>query len=427
MPTSALLQLVAKGRQDAYLTSNPQFTFFKHVYRRYTPFAVESIPIEMDGTLDFGRRISTVIPRRADLLSTLFLEIDLPAIPPDTTDPENPIPYYWTNNIGHSMIDYVSIEVGEKEIDRHTGEWLQIWSELITTTDKREGFNQMVGHWDVYPDPGQSAGPLSLSIPLRFWFCTSIGAALPLVALQAHPIRIIIQLKRFQELWWSPALSCTGRAGICPPPIAPVSPSRLQLFGDYIYLDPEERKRFATVDHEYLIDQLQFAPPHAVPKNIASVNIPLVFNHCCKEFIWIIKQNHCLKANEWMNFTNVYQSVGGDCPESIPLQDQITSALIQLDGYDRFERRNALYFRVVQPFQRHTNIPNDYIYLYSFSLRPEEEQPSGSLNCSKIDTINLNLVFNTATIGDDRTVSVYATNYNVFRVTGGLGGLAFYS
>jgi len=426
MPTSALLQLVAKGRQDAYLTSNPQFTFFKHVYRRYTPFAVESIPIEMDGTLDFGRRISTVIPRRADLLSTLFLEIDLPAIPPDTSGPE-PIPYYWTNNIGHSLIDYVSIEVGEKEIDRHTGEWLQIWSELITTADKKDGFNQMVGHWDVYPDTGQSAGPLSLSIPLRFWFCNSIGSALPLVALQAHPIRIIIQLKRFQDLWWSPALSCTGSAGICPPPIAPVSPSRLQLFGDYIYLDPEERKRFATVDHEYLIDQLQFSPPHSVPRNIASVNIPLVFNHCCKEFIWVVKQNHVQKANEWMNFSNVYQSVGGDCPESTPLQDQVASALIQLDGYDRFERRNGLYFRIVQPYQRHTNIPNDYIYLYSFSLRPEEEQPSGSLNCSKIDTINLNLVFNTATIGDDRMVSVYATNYNVFRVTGGLGGLAFYS
>jgi hypothetical protein len=130
-----------------------------------------------------------------------------------------------------------------------------------------------------------------------------------------------------------------------------------------------------------------------------------------------------------MNFTNLYQSVGGICPDISggTLQDPISSALIQLDGLDRFERRNALYFRIVQPFQRHTNIPNDYIYLYSFSLRPEEEQPSGSLNCSKIDTINLNLVFNPDTIADDRTVTVYATNYNVFRVVGGLGGMAFYS
>lgn len=426
MPTSALLQLVAKGRQDLYLTSNPQFTFFKHVYRRYTPFAIESIPIEMDGTLDFGRRISTIIPHKADLLSTLFLEIDLPAIPPDTTDPENPIPIYWTNNIGHSMIEYISIEVGEKEIDRHTGEWLQIWSKLITPADKKDGFNQMVGNWNVYPDAGQSAGPLSLSIPLRFWFCNSIGAALPLVALQAHPVRIIIQLRRFQDLWWSPILSCD--ANQCTATVTPVSPSRLQLFGDYIHLDPEERRRFVATDHEYLIDQLQYAPPHAVPYNISSVNIPLVFNHCCKEFIWVVQQDRVKKAHEWMNFTNLYQSIDGECPDiSGSLQDQITSALIQLDGLDRFERRNALYFRIVQPFQRHTNIPNDFIYLYSFSLRPEEEQPSGSLNCSKIDTINLNLVFNQATIAYDRTVTVYATNYNVFRVVGGLGGLAFYS
>ena len=425
MPTSALLQLVAKGRQDLYLTSNPQFTFFKHVYRRYTPFAIESIPIEIDGTLDFGRRISTVLPRRADLLSTLFLEIDLPAIPPDTTDPENPIPIYWTNNIGHSLIDYVSIEVGEKEIDRHTGEWLQIWSELITPADKKDGFNQMVGHWNVYPDTAQSAGPLSLSIPLRFWFCNSIGAALPLIALQAHPVRLIIQLRRFQDLWWSPILSCSSVA--CSATVNPVSPARLQLFGDYIYLDPDERKRFVATDHEYLIEQLQFTPPQAVPRNIASINIPLTFNHCCKEFIWVIKQDHIQKAHEWMNFSNLYQSVGGTCPESGTLQDQISTALIQLDGYDRFERRNATYFRIVQPYQRHTNIPNDFIYLYSYSFRPEEEQPSGALNCSKIDTINLNLVFNPATIADDRHVTVYATNYNIFRVVGGLGGLAFYA
>jgi len=234
-----------------------------------------------------------------------------------------------------------------------------------------------------------------------------------------------MHLRPFQEMWWSAALPAPP--GQPCPAISAVSITRFQMFGDYIFLDTEERRRFAAAEHEYLIDQLQISPIQSVSAGIAKINMPLYFNHCCKEFLWVVKQKHVQLANEWMNFTNVYQSVGGDCPEAVALQDQVTSALIQLDGLDRFERRNGLYFRLTQPYQRHTNVPNDYIYLYSFSLKPEEEQPSGSLNCSKIDTINLNLVFNPATIGDDRTVTIYATNYNVFRVVKGLGGLAFYS
>lgn len=421
MPTSALLQLVSRGRQDMYLTSNPQFTFFKHVYRRYTPFAIESIPIDFDGNTDFGRRITTLIPRHADLLSALFIEVDLPPLPqPDPANPTN----FWVNDIGYTLIHDISVEIGEKEIDKHTGEWLNIWGELTVPASQRDGYNEMIGHWNVYPPAAiDAAAPLHLTIPLRFWFCNTIGAALPLIALQAHPARIIMHLRPFQELWWSAAIpSAPGQP--CPT-IAPVSITRFQMFGDYIYLDADERRRFAANEHEYLIEQLQIAPIQSIAPGISSLSVPLYFNHCCKEFIWVIRESRMKAAREWFNFSSALQYNGGE--PGVILQDLLSSAILRLDGYDRFYVRNAPYFRLTQAYQHHTNVPTPptYIYLYSFSLKPEAEQPSGTLNCSKIDDIVMGLTFTPTELTYERTVQFYATNYNVLRIVGGLGGLAF--
>lgn len=418
MPSSTLLQLVARGRQDAYLTGSPQFTFFKHVYRRYTPFAIESIPIELDGSPEFGRRISCVIPRKAELLGPMFLEVDLPALPMI-----GETQYFWVNDIGHALIENISVEIGDKEIDKHTGAWLQIWTELTTPAEKRDGFNAMIGHYDAYPPAAPT--PLLLTIPLRFWFCTTIGAALPLIALQAHPVRLIIHLRRFQDLWWSSEIATAISIGPCPQ-IPPVSPTRLQLFGDYVFLDKDERHRFAAAEHEYLIKQLQYTPPQSIPVNVSTANVDIAFNHCCTEFIWTIQQDRIAASHEWFNFSNRLTSAGGEI--GVVATDPLASAVLRLDGYERFQRRAAPYFRITQPYQYHTVVPmseNDYIYLYSFSLRPEDEQPSGSINCSKMDDITLNLAFTTTELAYQRTIHVYAQNYNVLRIVGGLGGLAF--
>jgi hypothetical protein len=424
MPTSTLLQLVARGRQDAYLTGNPQTTFFKHVYRRYTPFAIESIPIEFDGTPDFGRRISCILPRKAELLNALFLEVDLPALPPDTTQ-DPPLQRYWVNDIGHAMIEEVSIEIGDKEIDKHTGAWLQIWSSFTVPADKRTAFNTMIGHSDVFP-PTDTSQPHRLIIPLRFWFCNSIGESLPLIALQAHPIRLIIKLAPFQKLWWSTAFGPDPTPGPCPT-MDPVAPTRIQLFGDYIFLDNPERQRLAATEHEYLITQLQYSPAQSIPPLVQTANIDLTFNHACTEFIWTIQQNRIADAREWFNYSNRLNAGAGEA--GVTLTDPLESAIIRLDGMERFQRRFAPHFRITQPFQRHTVVPagaNDYIYDYSFSLKPEEEQPSGTLNASKIDDIAINMAFPAGQPSAyERTIRVYTQNYNVLRIVGGLGGLAF--
>ena len=434
---ATLLQLVARGKQDVYLTDNPQFTFFKHVYRRYTPFAIESIPIEFDGTPDFGKRISCLIPRKGDLLHTLYLEVTLPPLIQAAGASDLDTYSYWVNNIGHALIQDVSIEIGEREIDKHTGEWLHIWSTLTTPSSKQDGFNQLVGNWEVYP-PASSydlSGALTLSIPLRFWFCNSVGAALPLIALQASPIRVVLNLRPFSGLWWSlpfasavnAATTCAPSSQPCTPQIPTVSLQQIRLFGDYLFLEKEERKRFAGSAHEYLIEQLQYTPPQSVPCNVSTAQVNLMFNHPCKEFFWVVQQDRLAQMNEWFNYSNkVYASVG-TIDTTVPLSDLLSSGLIRLDGNDRFYPRDYRYFRIQQPYQYHTTIPKEpsYIYMYSFSLRPEDEQPSGSINCSRFNNITLNLTFDADNLAQNRTVRVYTKNYNILRIIGGLGGVAF--
>jgi hypothetical protein len=435
MPSSTLLQLVAKGRQDKYLTGSPQLTFFKHVYRRHTSFAIESIPVDFDGSTDFGKRISVIIPKYADLLSAMFIEVDLPVIPPLGATTR-----YWCNDIGHAMFQDITIEIGDKEIDKHTGEWFQIWTELTTPASKLDGYRNMIGHWQNYPEAA-ALGPLSLSIPLRFWFCNSIGMALPLVALQAHPVRLIIHLRPFYQLWWAPTL---GSGTLICPPVESLPPDRFQLYCDYIYLDKEERERFASSEHEYLIEQVQYTPVQSIVSGALKTVVDIQFNHCIKEIFWVIQQDRMETRNEWFNYSNLLTST-----ETGTQVDLLSSALLQLDGYDRIQSRNALYFRRTQPYQYHTAIPagvKSYIYVYSFCLRPEAEQPSGSMNASRIDDIRLSLTFfgggnndcaATGTVvvngipvnpsAEPRHVIVYGTNYNVLRIVGGLGGVLFYT
>jgi hypothetical protein len=407
-----LLQLVATGRQDIYLSGNPQTTFFKQVYRRHTNFSVESCRIDFDGATDFGKVVVATIPRKGDLLNTLVLEISLPMLPQyssTTTDTS------WVNGIGHAMIDYISLEIGGKEIDRQYGEYLHIMSELQIDASKRTGFNNMVGYQEAYTQ-GCQPGPLNLYIPLRFWFCNNVGLSLPLIALQAHPVRVYIKFHSAQRLFYRDSLVLSSTQTLSPP----VNPTSVIMWGDYIHLDTDERRRFTSSKHEYLIEQVQVQQRTAVPAGASLANITLDFNNPIKELVWVVQQDRMQSTHEWFNFSN-RQLI----EEYVSLNDQISTAVLRLDGYDRFEARNAPYFRLVQPFQRHTCIPDDYIYVYSFSLAPEAAQPQGTMNASRIDTIVLALTMNPNILRYDSGVTVYGTNYNVLRIAAGLGGILF--
>jgi hypothetical protein len=439
--SGGLLQLVATGRQDMYLSGNPQTTFFKQVYRRYTNFSMETQRIPFETAVEFNKLITITVPRNGDLLSQLVLEIRLPEITPAgpvlessgqgacgpvTEAPTDysvvPDSVSWTNGIGHAMIEYVSIWIGQQEVDRQYGEFLYLWTKLSTPGSKTAGVNVMSGYQEVFNDSSQK-GPLRLYIPFHFWFCRNPGLALPLIALQATPVRIYIKLRNGYECVFKNSLeqSILDGASTCPPVMEkPPVITDMILWGDYIYLDTEERRRFVSSKHEYLIEQTQQQKRFSIPANSRIANVPLTFNHPMKEMIWVVNQDRMLDAHEFFNYGSRMLLEFG-----IPNLDLINSAVIQFDGYDRFEEQSAQYFRLVQPWQRHTAIPNDFIYVYSFSLAPEASQPQGSCNGSRLDSIVLQAKMNAAVNSRPCGITVYATNYNVLRIVAGVGGVLF--
>ena len=447
-----LLQLVAQGKQDVFLSGNPQITWFKMVYRRYTNFAIESQAIYFDGNPDFGKRLTCTIPRRGDLLGPLLLEITLPQI--QYTTPQLIQGVLTTNanyvtSLGHALIEEISVEIGEQEIDRQTGEWLYVWSELSTSPGIRDGFNDMIYKYPgTVPPPfttevinnavsiGGSTynyGAVKLYIPLQFWFNKNPGLYLPLIALQYHPIRINLKLRSLAQLVTTYGAIPAGQTCPDPPPLIPNHITDLRMYGDYVHLDVEERKRFVSNSHEYLIEQIQYTSRISVPSGTLTAVVPLEFNQPLRELIWVVQRDIMQTTNEWFNFTPTSSREMGH------YIDMLQQAILQLDGYDRFEVRDAGYFRLVQPYHYHTNVPtNTYIYCYSFALRPEELQPSGSLNASRIDSIQLQVALRpdpplTLATTDpsyvpprgNSNIRVYGTNHNILRVVNGFGGLLF--
>ena len=444
-----LLQLVATGKQDSFLTGNPQISFFKMVYRRHTNFATEAQPMYFDGTQNFGQRITCLIPRRGDLLGRVYLDVTLPLIK-DTSGNE----LSYTNSVGHALIQEITFEVGEQEIDRQTGEWMEIWTQLSTPAGQRDALNEMIGRTELYNPPnikpGSKSEGLRLLIPLQFYFCQNPGLYLPLLALQYHPIRINITLRPAQQLFWvEPPLipdhtwkpACTVNVN-CTTPIV-----NMMLWGEYIYLDVEERRKFVSTSHEYIIEQVQYTPPYSVTAQQATATIPVEFNHPIKEFIFVVQRDEMTNRNEWFNYSNlainepipsegdydVADYMNSNAPSD--RMDLISSAKLLLDGYDRFEKRGPLYFRLQQPYERHTTTPvNSFIYNYSFALRPEDAQPTGTMNASRIDSIvwqiQMNPVLSNTCLPEYKQrgnchIVIYGHNYNVFRVINGFGGLLF--
>lgn len=375
-----LMQLVASGSQDVYLTGNPTITFFKTIYRRHTNFAKESIEQSLTGHVNFGQRVTCTVSRNGDLIHSVYLQVELPTL--NNTDSS------WVENVGHVLIDEVTIEVGGQIIDKQYGDWLQVWNELTQTSEKAAGYDKMIG-----ASLGRTGG--MLFIPFQFWFCRNIGLALPLIALQYHEIKFNILFRSATDCYFGSATNAEI--------------TNASLYVDYIYLDTEERKHFAGNPHEYLVEQLQFTGSETYDTTL--IRSKLAFNHPCKEIIWTLQTEDRETAKEWTNYSN-----NGNGEQTV------FDATLQLNGHERFSKRRGEYFNLVQPYQHHTAVPSAGIYVYSFALQPEEHQPSGTINMSRIDSASL--LLNTNTTGNYK-LRVYATNYNVFRVVSGMGGLAF--
>jgi hypothetical protein len=612
-----LMQLVAYGAQDVYLTGNAQITFWKVVYRRHTNFAIETIEHTLTGNPDFGRKASATIIRNGDLAYRINLMVTLESVSwnprsgrRESDDCERNLPRFaWVRRLGHALIRHVGIDIGGSEIDKQYGIWLDIWHELTHTNDQESGYRAMIGDVDDLtrletPNrDGNIKDQYTMYIPLQFWFCRNSGLALPLIALQYHEVRIWFEFEDVNKLivWQTDEHGST-------PDLKGLHMKEASILVDYVYLDSVERRRFAQVGHEYLIEQVQFTGDESITGNSKTANVlyksTLGFNHPCKELIWVVRNNtfagddrssgsggighsflaythdnnhwgcqalreaanniangmidighhgvaihnpdltetevhvpltgpvvtadlrtrnhpqHDIRFNIFVNgsganyitfqryplYNGVPSSHGatgfnfadyidevqvnvdatngtfvatvishhlGLNDISVPvgsngLIDQryntnntgnpndifviqtfnyglrldgkgnpVAEAGLQLNGHERFAPRKGGYFNYVQPWQTHTHTPADGINVYSFALHPEQHQPSGSCNLSRIDKTVLILRLNDYARNlfgkgsllqidvSDSKLFTFAFSYNVLRIMSGMGGLAY--
>ena len=400
-----LIQLIAVGIQDIYLIGNPQLTFFKTVFKKHTNFAIESMQQTVDGRTDFGQLIQCTIQRKGDLLKDIIIDILLPILP---------YGYYWTNGIGNVLIKQIDLEIGGQLVDRHYSEWLDIWSQLTVNESKIGAYNSMVGNYNSISSLELNAtSQLRVQVPLFFWFNRDYAMALPLIALQYHDIVLKIQLRDFASCYRNNTISTT---------LSGYQIQQFRVWADYILLDMEERRNFAQNQHEILIDQLQFAGDEFIGQSQGAVSKVLNFSHPTKELYWVhvrndYEQTNILTGNQQLNYAlgSLYTDV-----------ETFGEGLIQLNGIERFERRPANYFRLVQNFQFHTRYSTKNIYTYSFGLFPEKQQPSGTCNFSKITSSVLYLDYTGINNSQNSMIlKVFGVNYNVFRIMSGMAGLAF--
>ena len=534
----ALMQLVAYGPQDVFLTGTPEITYWKVSYRRHTNFAMESIEQTFNGQADFGRRVSCTISRNGDLAYRTYLQVTLPEINKEM-GASNAIYARWLDFPGEQLISQVEIEIGGQRIDRQYGDWMHIWNQLTMSAEQQRGYYKMIGHTTqltYITDPafadingpcaatgavGQVCAPrnalpeTTLYIPLLFWFCRNPGLALPLIALQYHEVKINIDFRPIGECLWAVKdihLTSGNQAATTAYQQSLVAAS---IYVDYIFLDTDERRKMAASPHEYLIEQLQYTGDESVGSS--SNKIKVNFNHPCKELIWVVQPDENVDyCNSLVGGSNLFKLLGAQpfnytdaldvLPPAIHVfggpaetsganafisgsvfqmagaldafvsgaagastqdwanpnsgamtseaanstgssvsdagtfvlaetaldmhcwgENPVVTAKLQLNGQDRISEREGSYFDVVQPFQHHTRAPDTGINVYSFGLRPEEHNPSGACNFSRIDNATLQLILSSNTVASLRTakVRVYAYSYNIVRVVAGMAGLAY--
>lgn len=406
--------------------------------------------VGFSGATDFGKKMTAVLSRNGDLVHKTLLRVQLPTV----RIPANKW-FRWLNFVGHVLVKSIELEIGGQRIDKHYGDWLHCFNELTCPSGHQLGYANLVGNIPRLTTP--TLGPETipgevLYIPLQFFFCRNAGLALPLIALQYHEVKINVEFRDVKDCYWAADAHPTtptipgevNMSAVTVPPLESAS-----LFVDYIFLDSDERRRFAQSSHEYLIEQLQYSGPESVSS--ASPKLRLSLNHPTKVLIFTVQpDSHVADSapygKQWFNYTDTYDETamigfqpsgamnlasGGANAALVPVYFQgknpVATARIQLNGHDRLSDRDAKYYGVVQPYHHYENVPSTGVLVYSFALKPSEHQPSGSANFSRIDTATLNLTLTPEAVAGNRTckVRVWAVNYNVLRLLSGMGGLAY--
>jgi hypothetical protein len=549
------------------LTGTPEITFFKVVYRRHTNFSMESVKVDFDDQIGFGRKSSLTVPKVGDLIHKTYIEIELPEMDlmrmdanedckADVSEAEanfqivlnfmnlnrrayveahdiciaennndsskiidainmifndvavqdiiddfetllddtdgNPFTYVqvsmqgiignfgpmddkdvicdalkvgidksiktqkfffndlvskrnklldqsdenikfaWVDRVGHAIIEEIEVRIGGQVIDRHFGDWLNIWYELSGNKDMEDIYKKLIGDVEILTSFDRNSKPMyKLRVPLQFWFCRFSGLSIPLVALEYHDVTFHVKFRKLEEVSYIEEGKMIkyyeDEEGFFLDELVEQLDIDIKanLLIDYIYLDGNERRKFARSSHEYLIDQLQILTMEGVTQQ----NVHFVLNnfvHPSKELIWVSQREsftenlNCSTKTRWDNYSLTTENKG----------NPIKISGLEFHGYTRALELDGNYFNYVQPYLYHNATPSDGINVFSFSLFPEEFQPSGSANLSRLSRIVLNLMFSDVlfddgVIIDPMNIRVYTRNHNILRFISGMGGTAW--
>lgn len=536
-----LMQLVAYGAQDVYLTGNPQITFFKIVYKRHTNFAMEAIEQTVTGNEAFGNVLTSTIGSNGDLITKMYIKCTVSLSGSGGN-------FAWVNRLGHAMLEEIELLIGGSRIDKQYYEWLDLWYELARDVSHERGYDKLIGNSSVMTTLSTDTKTATLYIPLKF-FCNKFnGLAIPLIALQYHKVRIDFKFRNSAQLIVKES-AATVTATV----------SNISLLCNYVFLDSEERKRFASSAHEYLIEQIQTTRQEKVTDTTFIYN--LTFSHPCKSLYWFMRNGNYISGKTFLYYlpdstyiyrsgyaienttllhyatiryvlTQMYSSSGvvalslngsgtatassqtsattynhhsitagsavikakyssltsidntnntANCSAtdianwevvtsltiddiSLPIStildsitrtsdtsnqghtnydisvyqwnnygkyidgstNPITSAILKLNGHERFSEQPGQFFNYLQAYENHKSTPKDGINLYSFALNPLDHQPSGTCNFSRIDSASMELKFDsTVSAIEGNELSFYVMNYNILRIMNGLGGIAY--
>ena len=449
-----LMQLVAYGAQDVYLTGQPKVTFFQAVYKRHTNFAMENIQQTVNGTPSNSGRVSVTIARNGDLVGNMYVRLQPTQL--NYSNLTSTGANIDTNWVAERAIAAVELTIGGQRIDKHYQTWFRLYAECFLGESDKINYGKMASS----PAPTtDNTNVNSVYLPLLFFFNRNPGLFLPLIALQYHEVRLDFDLTAYFTNYFG------------------ASAQVFEVWANYVYLDTEERRRFAQKGHEYLIEQVQHTGGDSITAsgNPGAQTVRLSFNHPVKELVWCYQNTTSTAYNSMWNFTGGYasnvnvtcapspifapgalphdigcpriysnayafasaaQATPGALTSNVGWMEESTSNVtlavevgplynfkLVLNGQDRFKEQTGKYFNQYQPFLYHTGTPYPGIYVYSFALQPEEHQPTGTCNFSRID--NAQVAINMKSGYVCPLQKMFAVNYNILRIQSGMGGLAF--
>lgn len=417
--TAGFLQLTVNGEQDTYLTGNPQISFFKSVFKRYSKFSIQTLSQDISGTPNFGNTINCLLNKSGDLLKNIYLEITLP----DLIKPSNLSWYGYVNNIGCGIIDRIILRINDQIIDTIYGDWIDVYNN-VNNIDVDNSVLQYNSDFMIRNSENIPLEKRKVYLNIPFFFSKSSSVALPLVSLSQSDVTVDISFKNLSDVIKVSNYDFKDNVKV-------KSDSKFEcnLWAEYIYLDSNEKQFFATKKIEYLIEQTQFNGSEVLNKNDVKKNVFLDFRHPIKELYWTISIDNSnlddylkIDHNNITKYTTRYSNY----------KDTFDKLSIKLNSLFLVNDFDADYFRKVQSNLYHNNSRNKYIYSYSFSLLPSQQQPSGHLNFSELNDAMFTFDFKNNIVGNsghatNGLIKIYGINYNILQISSGQGSLLYYT